>query len=457
MATDNENRSEHEQILELETRAAKLKELLDTRTAKRPLIIEFSGAPKAGKTRSISVLELFLKRNGVKVEVFTERASVAPIKSKGHLNFNVWVSCASLQGMLEALYRDLDVFILDRGVFDALVWNEWLEMTGKITHEEATQVAQFFVMNRWTELVDLIFVLTCDPKVSIQREYADQLTTKRGTIMAEETLKQFLQATDKTIKEYGKAFKKIVPIDTSNTKTRQGVAKIADEALNVLNEFLDEMICVVPINAVRGSLPDAGFVSDPKVVSDFIDTVKKEKTFVPRSQAEQNANYLQPIPCAMLLYDDRVLLLRRKKPGHPLHDTYAVWAGGHVVQADDGSEILLNTLNRELTEEVFIKEAFELNPNPIGLIRTNEDARASRHVAILYEIRLKSENVALALNQKEFRSTRGSSMSGRLVQIKEMADLYDDMGDWSKFIVDHFWPEQAQRTKPQTQLFGRQA
>ena len=178
---------------------------------------------------------------------------------------------------------------------------------------------------------------------------------------------------------------------------------------------------------------------------------------MPRSQAEQNANFLQPIPCAMLRYDDRVLLLRRKKPGHPLHDTYAVWAGGHVVQADDGNEILLNTLNRELTEEVFIKEAFELNPSPIGLIRTNEDARASRHVAILYEIRLKSENVALALNQKEFRSTRGSSMSGRLVQIKEMAGLYDDMGDWSKFIVDHFWPEQAQRTKPQTQLFGRQA
>ncbi len=457
MAANEQSRADYEQVLDLETRAAKLKELLDARAAKRPLIIEFSGAPKAGKTRSISGLELFLKRNGIKVEVFTERASVAPIKSKGHLNFNVWVSCASLQGMLEALYRDLDVFILDRGVFDALVWNEWLEMTGKITGEEARQVAQFFTMNRWTELVDLIFVLTCDPTVSIEREYADQLTTKRGTIMAEQTLKQLLQATDKTIKEHGAEFKRIVAVDTTNTRTRQGVAKITDEALKVLNEFLDEMICVVPINAIKGALPDAGFVSDPVVVSDFIRALEKEKTFVPRSQAEQNPNYLQPIPCAMLRYDDKVLLLKRKKPGHPLHDTYAVWAGGHVIQADDGREILLNTLNRELTEEVFIKEAFELNRSPVGLIRTNEDARASRHVAILYEITLKSENVALALNQQEFRSTRGSSMSGKLVQIKEMADFYDDMGDWSKFIVDHFWPEQAPRPKPQPQLFGRQA
>jgi predicted NUDIX family phosphoesterase/thymidylate kinase len=454
MATTGENRADLEQIAALEARAGKLKDLLDQRSAKRPLIIEFSGAPKAGKTRSISGLELFLKRNGIKVEVFTERASIAPIKSKGHLNFNVWVPCASLQGMLEALYRDLDVFILDRGVFDALVWNDWLEMTGKITGEEARQVAEFFTMKRWTELVDLIFVLTCDPKVSIEREYADQLTTKRGTIMAEETLKQFLRSTENTKKEYGAKFKRIVSIDTTTTKTRQGVARITDEALNVLNEFLDESICFVPVEAVRTPLPKSGFVSDSKIISGFVDAVKREKTFLPRSQAEQNANYLQPIPCAMLRYEDKILLLKRKKPGHPLHDTYAVWAGGHVVQADEGDNILINTLERELTEEVFIKEAFELNPNPVGLIRTDEDARASRHIAVLYEITLKSENVALALNQKEFRSTRGSSMSGRLVQISEMGAICDEMGDWSKFIVEHFWPEQVPGTKPQARLFG---
>ena len=450
MATHEDDGIDLKIIADLESRAAKLKNLLGARTAKRPLIIEFSGAPKAGKTRSISALELFLKRNGIKVEVFTERASIAPIKSKGHLNFNVWVSCASLQGMLEALYRDIDVFILDRGIFDALVWNEWLEMTGKITSEEAMQVAQFFTMERWTEMVDLIFVLTCDPKVSIEREYADQLTTKRGTIMAEETLKQFLHAADKVLQNNKANFKKIVTIDTTRTKTRQGVAQITDTALKTLNEFLDELICVIPVDAVKAYMPASGFVSDPKIISDFVETVNKQTLFMPRSQAEQNPNYLQPIPCAVLRYDDKILLLKRKKPGHPLHDTYAVWAGGHVIQADDGSNILLNTLNRELEEEVFIKEAFELDPNPVGLVRTDEDARASRHIGVLYRLTLKSENVALALNQKEFRSTRGSSMSGRLVEIKEIGNIYDDMGDWSRFIVDHFWPEQTRSVKPQT-------
>ena len=440
------------QIGELEARAEKLRVLLEKRPARRPLIIEFSGAPKAGKTRSISVLELFLKRNGIKVEVFTERASIAPIKSKGHLNFNVWVSCASLQGMLEALYRDIDVFILDRGILDALVWNDWLERTGKITNAEATQVEQFFTMTRWTDLVDIVFVLKCAPTISIEREYADQLTTKRGTIMAESTLNQFLESIDNTMRKNGARFKRIVTIDTTNTKTRQGVANITDEALKSLYSFLDESICVLPINTLNVPLPDSGFIADPAVVAGFVETVRREKQFLPRSQAEQNANYLQPIPCAVLRYDDKILVLKRKKPGHPLHDTFAVWAGGHVVQQDDGPDILINALNREITEELFIKEAYALDTIPVGLIRTDEDARASRHIAVLYEITLRSQDVALALNQKEFRATRGSSMSGRLVDIKQIAELYDEMGDWSKFIVDYYWPTLAS-DEPQAPLF----
>lgn len=442
-----------EQIKELESRATLLKGMLEKRTAKRPLIIEFSGLPKSGKTRSISVLELFLKRNGIRVEVFTERASIAPIKAKGHLNFNVWVSCASLQGMLEALYRDIDVFILDRGIFDALVWNEWLEMTGKITHEEATQVADFFTMDRWTKLIDVVFLVTCDPKTSIEREYADQLTTKRGTIMSEHTLNQINQAVERTLGAHASKFKNIVRRDTTETKTREGVAKIADEALTVLSEFLDESICVVPVGAVKTPLPETGFVADPAIVSAFSETVEKDKQFSPRSKAEQNTNFLQPIPCAILRYKDRILILKRKKPGHPLHDKYDIWAGGHVSEGDNGADILVKTLNRELTEEVFIKDAYDLRPGPIALIRTNEDARASRHIAVLYEIELKSEDVALALNQKEFRSTRGTSLSGRLIDIKEIGEVFNEMGNWSKSIVEHFWPEEARKAKENSPLF----
>ena len=70
-------------IARLETEAAKLRAQLDAGFAKRPLIIEFSGLPKSGKTRSIGILELFLKRNGFKVDVFIERAFDCADSHKG--------------------------------------------------------------------------------------------------------------------------------------------------------------------------------------------------------------------------------------------------------------------------------------------------------------------------------------------------------------------------------------
>jgi predicted NUDIX family phosphoesterase len=73
-------------------------------------------------------------------------------------------------------------------------------------------------------------------------------------------------------------------------------------------------------------------VKDEKPLQQFLDTVATHRQFMPRSKAEVNPNFYQPIPCAVVTYGERILFLRRKKKDHTLQDTYAVWAGGHVVQ-----------------------------------------------------------------------------------------------------------------------------
>ena len=429
-------------IARLETEAAKLRAQLDAGFAKRPLIIEFSGLPKSGKTRSISILELFLKRNGFKVDVFIERASIAPIRTKGHLNFNTWVSCASLQGMLEALSKpELDIFILDRGVFDALVWTHWLAQTGKVTEDEASACDKFFAMSRWTDLVDLVLIMTCDPRTSIEREYMNQLTTKRGTIMSEGTLHQIKGSIEATKLAYGSKFKAIEHIDTTGMTTMQTAVKITEKTLDVLTNFLDEKICVVPAGLIPDEIPGKGLVHQSATVDKFVDLVNREKRFVRRSEAESDPTLIQPISCAIIRWKDQILLLRRNKKGHALHEKYLLWAGGHVNSSDDSPDILSAALHRELSEEIFIKGAYSVSERPIALLRTDEDARASRHIGVLYEITLDSNDVALALNQKEFKETRGTSMSGRLVNADALPEVYDKLNDWSKSMVHHFWPK----------------
>jgi predicted NUDIX family phosphoesterase len=425
----------------LETQAGEILRLLRARTAKRPVIIEFSGSPKAGKTTAIGVLALFFRRNHFRVEVFTERAAISPISNrKGYPDFNVWVSCASLQGLLESREKNIDLFILDRGVFDALIWNRMLSRTGKLSAQEAKTIEDFFAMEKWAHLVDLVCMMRCDPATSIEREYANQLTKKRGTIMETGTLKQFNLAMDDTLTCCAPKFKSTIVVDTTHTDIRHGTIEVAKQTLGALRQCLDESMCVLHRSKLAIQLPNRSFIFDRKIAEQFIHSIDSSAEFMPRSKAEQDENYLIPIPCAVVMFQKKLLILRRKEEGHVLHDTYAIWAGGHVMESDsDHQNIILNCLRRELREELHIQGGYELQL--AGIVRTDQDERCSRHIGIVYTARLHNDCVSLASGQKEFRMKRGTSVSGTLIDIDTLKDFFVKMGDWSKFIAAEMWPE----------------
>ena len=110
----------------LQERAERAAELFAL-ASRKPVVFEFAGAPKAGKTTTLTALQGFLKRCGFRVEVVVERASVCPVRDKKHSNFNVWTACTTLSQILEKTQEpprvdDPHVLILDRGLFDSICW-----------------------------------------------------------------------------------------------------------------------------------------------------------------------------------------------------------------------------------------------------------------------------------------------------------------------------------------------
>ncbi len=145
-----------EAIQKLEQEAVDLLVMLKESAPARPLIIEFSGTPKAGKTTIINSLRLFLRRNGYEVLVLVERASTCPITNKEDLTFNTWTACATLLQMLDAAQwpRRHQVVILDRGLFDALAWMDWLYNRKRMSAEDKQVVEKFLSLERWRTLID---------------------------------------------------------------------------------------------------------------------------------------------------------------------------------------------------------------------------------------------------------------------------------------------------------------
>jgi hypothetical protein len=131
-------------VVGLEERAEGLR--LRLGFAYRAFVIEFAGTPKAGKSTSVEAVRHFFQRNGFRVHVLSERAALCPIPMKGHLFFNTWCATSMLAELLANIEADADIVIVDRGLFDALVWLTMQEKRGEITEEEANTIEQFIIL-----------------------------------------------------------------------------------------------------------------------------------------------------------------------------------------------------------------------------------------------------------------------------------------------------------------------
>src|SRR5215204_7495616 len=122
-------------VTKLERRVDALRTAL--RFAHRAFVIEFAGTPKSGKSTSVEAVRHFFSRHGFRVHVLTERAALCPIPMKGHLFFNTWCATTMLAELLANVEAQTDILIIDRGLFDALVWLLMQAQRGEVTRDEA--------------------------------------------------------------------------------------------------------------------------------------------------------------------------------------------------------------------------------------------------------------------------------------------------------------------------------
>jgi predicted NUDIX family phosphoesterase len=110
-----------------------------------------------------------------------------------------------------------------------------------------------------------------------------------------------------------------------------------------------------------------------------------------------------------------------------------VWAGGHVRKEDatNGNSLIQGAL-REVYEELRLS----LNPESLelmGAIYADLGGSTSKHVALVYQWQAPTDDVDIVLSGTEFFERRGTSLSGKFVQVKDVAE--DKLEPWSEIIV----------------------
>lgn len=425
-------------VSELEVRAEKLRELL--KYAPRPFVIEFAGTPKSGKSTSVESIRHFFSRHGFRVHVLAERAAVCPIPMKGHLFFNTWCATSMLAELLANIEADTDIIIVDRGLFDALVWLALQERRGELTGEEARRIESFLLLDRWCTLTDLVVVMEVLAEEALTRETLQRITQKPGSIMNSEVLAAISEAVNLAHTKYHKHFNATVKHNTGGEDIRTSGVRLANDLLDSLEQFLNPKVLVVPrkeIERLVSSGVGGGFAND--AFQQALDCTNEYGSFIHRDEAENREDMVQIVTAGVLELNDRVFLFQRKEtdPKYRLYGKTTIWQGSHVQSANghDLADLLRKTLKTRLSRSLFISRVFQTNE--VGYCWDQNDPKSSHHLGMMYSIRIDNPHTAADLRKKEFKRKRGESLVGEFVSWKDLATKADDLNleSWSKALL----------------------
>ncbi|MEC0582033.1 hypothetical protein P8854_08695 [Bacillus spizizenii] len=199
-------------------------------------------------------------------------------------------------------------------------------------------------------------------------------------------------------------------------------------------EKMDEVIIVAPRDKVfdNEKLVFQGIESDLDKVDQIIQNLAESLADMRRGNAEENQNYKQPIPYAVLQKGDQVFAYKRlKKSGEKrLHDQLSIGVGGHMnaIEGTNFWEAVAENLRRELTEELFISTS-NLNLEIVGLINDDLNEVGKVHLGVLLVVKLPE------IAEVSVRET--DQLEGFWLHKKDFdnPEVFNRLESWSKYVA----------------------
>ena len=326
-----------------------------------------------------------------------------------------------------------------------------MDRLSRIRTEDRAAIEKFLLLDDWRRRITGVILMTASPEDALEREQGFLPMETTGSIMNAEVLGQTLV----TVKECSERMKnqfRIFQVDTSSGSNKGGPKKtvetVADIVLNLIEEQLAESILHVDRSAISrifGKEPTLVGASAAAVLEELHENGK----FKSREDVERNSTLVQALPVVVVRNKSgEVLRLRRKEKSEQstLHQKLVIWAGGHVRQEDasNGDAIKL-AAQRELQEELRLSVELE-ELKFLGAIYADAGDKLSKHVALVFEWRAETDDVAVTLSTAEFFERRGTSLSGKFVALEVLSkdvDTGDMREPWSMEIVNRLLPTAA--------------
>lgn len=176
-----------------------------------------------------------------------------------------------------------------------------------------------------------------------------------------------------------------------------------------------------------------------------------------REEVEANTDFIQPIAIATIISEDgeKILCVKKTKKStdasSPEFGQTLLYVGGHMRCEDSTAkcrnflDVLRNTLERELYEELGISFALNQKRDPFVIYTPNSN-KSGKHLAIGWVIKL-NEGSKLRLDSYELVQKKGRSKSGTFIPFQNITDPDISLESWSKTILLNIFEDKLSKSQ----------
>lgn len=218
-----------------------------------PFIVEFDGMPSSGKTTIIRALDKYFRHNDWCVLPPQEGAqAIRHIPRTASLaQYNIRTALYSIQKIIDTFWtHTYDILLLDRGIFDASCWVEYLHQHNLLTDSEKNVLNLFYLLPCFTQKIDCALVVVCDPDVAFKRVKAMQISNDIG-FTSPRSLKNLYEQSCDLYQRYNHIYPQLKLLDTTSLTPREMVQRAADIVLSTLSCGIKNMSPAPPAHAIK--------------------------------------------------------------------------------------------------------------------------------------------------------------------------------------------------------------
>ena len=193
-----DNMEEYNKLLKLHYRKLEIYKMNKFITNKKPYVIEFTGTPRTGKTTLINNLLDFFKKCGFKVSVIEEfttskryKKDIYPtLKDKYKNIVNTEIPKYVLKELEDTINDNPDIIIVDRSLFDRLIWVDRLHIKNGMSDEEYNDYKKLYIP-LIKEKIDIIISTYTDSITSLKRDYNANLSLEKRNFLNEDNVNEY--------------------------------------------------------------------------------------------------------------------------------------------------------------------------------------------------------------------------------------------------------------------------